>query len=85
VEAYGDDVFASFQAELFFGLNVRSPALKNAALRQAIALAIDREAIIDEVYAERDRPPVSAPVPTRTGGRSADKRSHPDEPEKSPR
>jgi ATP-dependent Clp protease, protease subunit len=41
--------------------------------------------IIDEVYAERDRPPVSASVPTRTGGRSADKRSHPDEPEKSPR
>ena len=45
--------------------------------------------IIDEVYAERDRPPVSAPVTVpireRSGGRAADKRSHPDEPEQSPR
>ena len=41
--------------------------------------------IIDEVYAERDRPPVAAPTPVRSGGRAADKRSHPDEPEKSPR
>ena len=41
--------------------------------------------IIDEVYAERDRPLVAAPTPVRSGGRAADKRSHPDEPEKSPR
>ena len=41
--------------------------------------------IIDEVYAERDRPPVSAPARERSGGRGAEKRSHPDEPEKSPR
>ncbi len=41
--------------------------------------------IIDEVYAERDRPPVAAPVRERTSVKSSEKRSHPDEPEKSPR
>ena len=41
--------------------------------------------IIDEVYAERDRPPVTAPARERAGGRATDKRSHPDEPEKGPR
>jgi ATP-dependent Clp protease, protease subunit len=41
--------------------------------------------IIDEVYAERDRPPTTAPARERSGGRAADKRSNPDEPEKSPR
>jgi ATP-dependent Clp protease protease subunit len=42
--------------------------------------------IIDEVYAERDKPPLSGPAPVkeRSGGR-VDKRPDPDEPEKSPR
>jgi ATP-dependent Clp protease protease subunit len=42
--------------------------------------------IIDEVYAERDKPPVTsaAPAKERSGGR-AEKRSEPDEPEKSTR
>jgi ATP-dependent Clp protease protease subunit len=42
--------------------------------------------IIDEVYAERDKPPVSSPAPAkeRSSGR-AEKRSDPDEPEKSTR
>jgi ATP-dependent Clp protease protease subunit len=42
--------------------------------------------IIDEVYAERDKPPLSSPAPVkeRSGGR-VDKRPDTDEPEKSPR
>ncbi len=43
--------------------------------------------IIDEVYAERDKPPIAAspaPAKERSGGR-AEKRSEPDEPEKSTR
>jgi ATP-dependent Clp protease, protease subunit len=41
--------------------------------------------IIDEVYAERDRPAVAAPARERSTGRSTEKRSHSDEPEKGPR
>jgi ATP-dependent Clp protease protease subunit len=43
--------------------------------------------IIDEVYAERDKPPLTtspAPAKERSGGR-AEKRSDPDEPEKGTR
>ena len=52
VDAYGDEAFAPFQAELFFGMNVRTPALAAQPLRQAITLAIDRDAIVEEVYAD---------------------------------
>lgn len=52
VEAHGDDHFAPFHAELFFGLHVASPALGNADLREAIVAAIDREAIVRAVYAD---------------------------------
>ena len=52
VDDHGDDTFAVFQAELFFGMNVKSSALSSSALRQAIALAIDRDAIVEEVYAD---------------------------------
>lgn len=41
--------------------------------------------IIDEVYAERDRPAVAAPARERSTSRSTEKRSHSDEPEKGPR
>ena len=41
--------------------------------------------IIDEVYAERDRPVAPTPTRERPSSRAADKRSHPDEPEKNPR
>jgi ABC-type transport system substrate-binding protein len=59
VKAHGDDAFAPFQAELFFGMNIKSPALKSAPLRQAIAFAIDRQSIVDEVYAD-----LADPLPT---------------------
>ncbi|MGK2948901.1 MAG: ABC transporter substrate-binding protein, partial [Acidimicrobiales bacterium] len=52
VEAHGDDHFAPFHAELFFGMHVASPALGNADLRAAIVAAIDRDAIVQAVYAD---------------------------------
>jgi ABC-type transport system substrate-binding protein len=57
VEDHGDEHFAPFHAELFFGMNVRSGhLLSNRPLRQAIAAAIDRDAIVREVYAELAEP-----------------------------
>lgn len=52
VEAYGDDHFAPFHAEVFLGLRVAAPPLDAAPLRTAIAAAIDREALVAEVYAD---------------------------------
>lgn len=53
VDAYGDDLFAPFQAQVFLGMNVRSGALlSNRPLRQAIAAAIDRERVVEEVYGD---------------------------------
>ncbi len=57
VDAYGDDDFVPFHAELFFGLNLQSPALGNSFLRKAIAVAIDRDAIVEAVYCRPGRPP----------------------------
>ena len=50
VEDYGDDAFAPYQAELFFGMNVDAPPLTSDVVRQAITLAIDRDAIVRTVY-----------------------------------
>lgn len=50
LERHGDGAFAPFHAELFFGMNVQSTALRNRQLRQAIAASIDREAIVEAVY-----------------------------------
>lgn len=52
VDAYGSDAFAPFAAELHLGLRVDGPVLSNPDLRKAIALALDRQAIIDAVYPE---------------------------------
>lgn len=59
VEAHGDDAIIPFQAELFFGMNLSSPSLVNAALREAIVRAIDREAIVAAVYSD-----LADPLPT---------------------
>ncbi|MFL6206155.1 MAG: ABC transporter substrate-binding protein [Acidimicrobiales bacterium] len=67
VQAHGDEAFAAFQAELFFGMNIKSPALASAPLRQAIAFAIDRQSIVDEVYAEL-ADPLTTVVPAGIGG-----------------
>ena len=50
IRDHGGDAFAPFQAEVFFGLNVKSPNLGKTAFRQAIVAAIDREAIVEEIY-----------------------------------
>jgi ABC-type transport system substrate-binding protein len=56
VEAHGDEHFAPFHAELFFGMNLSSPSLGNGLLRSAIVSAVDREAIVRAVYADRADP-----------------------------
>lgn len=53
VADHGDDAFAPFHAELYFGMNVSRPPLRATALRQAVLMAIDREAIVEAVYADR--------------------------------
>lgn len=50
LDDHGDDQFAPFQAELFFGMHVTSGSLANVELRKAIAAAIDGEAIVERVY-----------------------------------
>lgn len=59
VDEHGDDAFAPFQAELYFGMNVRSPALGNGFLRLAVQQAVDRDAIVRTVY-----PDLADPLPT---------------------
>ncbi|MEQ1785612.1 MAG: ABC transporter substrate-binding protein [Acidimicrobiales bacterium] len=59
VDDHGTDAFAPFHAELFFGMNLGSPTLATPALRRAIQLAIDREAIVEAVYAD-----LADPLPT---------------------
>lgn len=71
VDAYGDDHFAPFHAELFFGLRVSAEPFNEGRLRQAIAAAIDAEAIVDAVYADRAIP-LSGVVPAGVPGHQDD-------------
>jgi ABC-type transport system substrate-binding protein len=71
VEDHGDDHFAPFQAELFFGLRADAPGLDRLELRQAIAAAIYREAIVDAVYPDL-ADALEAVVPAGVPGRAAD-------------
>lgn len=71
VEAHGDDAFAPFHAELFFGMNLSSPTLGNAVLRQAIMAAIDRDAIIEAVYPDL-ADALSTVVPAGVAGHDPD-------------
>ena len=71
VDDHGDDHFAPFQAELFFGMRVSSPNLANADLRKAIAAAIDRDAIVDAVYPDR-AVALAGVVPAGVPGHSSD-------------
>src|SRR3546814_3552864 len=65
VERHGDEHFAPFHAVVYFGLNVDAPALESIELRRAIAAAIDREAIVEAVYAD-----VADPLPVIGIGRA---------------
>jgi oligopeptide transport system substrate-binding protein len=53
---YGDAAFTPFHAELFFGLHVTTGNAGNAEMRKAIAAAIDRDAIVAAIYADRAEP-----------------------------
>jgi ABC-type transport system substrate-binding protein len=52
VDAFGSDSFSRFQAVLLLGLRTTDPALARPEVRQAIASAVDRRAIVDAVYPE---------------------------------
>jgi len=56
VEAYGDDAFAPFHAELLLGLRVTGAGLSRPELRQAVAAAIDVDAIVRAVYPDLAEP-----------------------------
>ncbi len=72
LDDHGDDAFTPFQAELFFGMNVDGPTLGNAALREAITRAIDRDSIVDAVYPEL-ADPLSTIVPAGVAGHDPDR------------
>ena len=67
VDTYGDESFAPFQAELFFGMNLGGAPLNNQVLRQAIEAAIDREAIVKAVYADL-ADPLATVIPVGVAG-----------------
>lgn len=68
--AFGDRHFAPFQAELFFGFNVEADPLTAVPLREAVEAAIDREAIVAAVYADR-ADPLATIVPAGVPGHDA--------------
>jgi peptide/nickel transport system substrate-binding protein len=68
VEDHGDDHFAPFHAELLLGMRTGAPTLASAPLRQAIAAAVDREAIVRAVYPEI-ADPLTSVVPVGVPGR----------------
>lgn len=67
---HGDAAMTPFHAELFFGMRVKQPALANPELRKAITAAIDREAIVKEVYRGRATPLASV-VPEGVRGHAS--------------
>ena len=48
--------FSPYPAELFYGFNLRNPKYQDVRFREAIVRAIDREAILRNIYANRVRP-----------------------------
>jgi ABC-type transport system substrate-binding protein len=52
VDEHGTDAFAPFQAELLLGLRAGVPPLDRPELRQAVAAAVDPEAVVRAVYPE---------------------------------
>ncbi len=72
VEAHGDGSFAPFHAELYFGLNASNANLKSEALRKAVRAAIDRDAIVDQVYPDL-ADPLATVVPAGIPGRDPER------------
>lgn len=69
-KADGDDHLTPFQGELALGLRV--PRLPDVRLRQAIAAAIDRDAIVAAVYADL-ADPLTSVVPAGVEGHDPDR------------
>lgn len=47
---YGTSAFTPYLAELFYGLNVKSPKFADARFREAVVRAIDRHGVVSAVY-----------------------------------
>lgn len=60
--------FRSFAAELFYAFDLRDPKWSDVRLREAVVRAVDRDAIVDEVYGDRMRPMRSFTVDGIEGG-----------------
>jgi ABC-type transport system substrate-binding protein len=56
-----------YLAELFYGFNLKNPKFLDARFREAIAHAIDREAIVEDIY-QSDVRPILGVVPEGTPG-----------------
>lgn len=51
-DEYGDSAVGPFFAEVFYGMNLSSPTFAGrAGFRRAVVQAVDRQAIVDDVYA----------------------------------
>ena len=68
---YGDEGYQPFLAGYYYGLNMRSGALRRPAVREAINLAIDREAIARDIYSE-SMAPARGIIPTGMPGFDSD-------------
>ena len=53
---HGSSLFRPYVAELFYAFNLRSPKFADVRFREAVVRAIDRDAIISEVYGTTVRP-----------------------------
>ncbi len=71
-KAHGAAAVTPFHAELFFGLRVGAPGLDQPELRQAIAAAIDRDAIVARVYPDL-ADPLATIVPAGVPGHDPDR------------
>ncbi len=55
-ERFGTDGFAPFQAELFYGFNLKSPTFADPRFRRAVVAAVDRDAVVNAVFAGSAEP-----------------------------
>lgn len=73
-ERFGEQVrIAPAYASFFFGLNLRQPQLANAAFREALSLAIDRDILTRHISGNGEAPAFELvpPQPDQPGGRLA--------------
>ena len=56
VERFGRDLFVPYAAELFYAFNLRNPKFADVRFREAVVRAVDRGAILTDVYGGTVRP-----------------------------